>query len=133
MLEFLNPPLTPRNGHTLEILVACRVSDPRPGKQDERSLDDQEVEHREWVKVHTDLPFNITVVAGSGSGEWLERDEYLQLIDLVGSRRFDLVLIVGKACQAKIFFAVMSRLMIFGRVNLDRLPDDVAFACIPFE
>ena len=92
MIAFLNPPLTPRNGHTLEVLVACRVSDPKPGKQDERSLADQEAEHREWIERNTDLPCNIKVVAGSGSGESVERSEYLDLIELVESRKFDVVL-----------------------------------------
>lgn len=88
----LTPPLQPRNGHTLEILLVCRVSDPGPGKQDIRSLDDQEAAHRIWITARTELPFNITVLAGSGSGECLERDEYKRLIELIESNCFDLVL-----------------------------------------
>lgn len=92
MSAFLNPPLVPRNGRTLEVLLACRVSDIKPGKQDERSLDDQEAEHRQWMKEHTDLPFNITVISGTGSGENLQRDEYLELIAKVDTQFYDLVL-----------------------------------------
>ena len=44
----LDPPLAPRNGHTLEVIFVCRVSDTGSGKQDERSLDDQEAEYRRW-------------------------------------------------------------------------------------
>ncbi|MCA9177996.1 MAG: recombinase family protein [Planctomycetales bacterium] len=92
MIAFLNPPLAPRDGRTLRIVIACRVSDPRPGKQDERSLGDQEAEHRRWIEEHTDLPYEVEVVAGSGSGESLEREEFSQLNDLVASGNYDLVL-----------------------------------------
>ena len=92
MTSYLNPPLTAKNGHTLEVIIAGRVSDPGPGKQSILSLDDQESMHMEWLKVNTDLPFNVTVVADSGSGEILDREEYLRLLDLVVTGRFDLVL-----------------------------------------
>ncbi|HZZ28269.1 MAG TPA: recombinase family protein [Pirellulales bacterium] len=86
------PPLIPRNGHTLEVLIPCRVSSPGAGKQDIRSNDDQQAELEKWLKGNIDLPFKITVLAGSGSGECLERAEYLQLMDLVESDHFDLVI-----------------------------------------
>jgi site-specific DNA recombinase len=92
MTFHLNPPLTAKNGHTLEVIIAGRVSDPGPGKQSILSLDDQESMHREWLIANTDLPFKVTVVAGSGSGEILDRDEYLRLLDLVGTGKYDLVL-----------------------------------------
>ncbi len=91
----LQPPLHPRNGRRLEILAVCRVSDPGPNKQDIRSNDDQEALHRNCVAANTNLPFTITVLAGSGSGECLERSEYLQLIEMVESDQFDLVLAEG--------------------------------------
>jgi len=88
----LKPPLAARNGHTLKVILPCRVSDPGPGKQDIMSLADQEAMHRRWLSEHTSLPLSITVLAGSGSGECLERREYRQLIELVESNEFDLVL-----------------------------------------
>lgn len=92
MASNLAPPVRPRDGHLAQVLVICRVSDPREGKQDERSLGDQEAAYRKWLKDHLDLPFEVTVIAGSGSGELLDRAEYQQLIDLVATRRYDLAL-----------------------------------------
>jgi site-specific DNA recombinase len=90
MAFFLNPPLSPRNGHMLRCLLPCRVSDPR--KQDIRSLADQEALLSNWINQHTDLPFETTVLEGKESGEWIERADYLRLIQLVESGQFDLVL-----------------------------------------
>ncbi len=87
-----NTSLRPRNGHTLRILSVRRVSDPGPGKQDIRSLDDQGALHERWLAEHVDVPFEVTVVAGSGSGESLERGEHLRLIALVESDEYDAVL-----------------------------------------
>src|SRR6478672_2815649 len=87
----LNPPLSARDGHCLQVLGPCRVSSPGPGKQDIRSNDDQEARIREFLEASTNSPFQVTPVAGSGSGECLERAEYLRLIDLVESDRFDAV------------------------------------------
>ena len=91
MVSELKPPLTARNGHTLKVLLPCRVSDPGPGKQDIMSLADQEAMHRRWLSEHTSLPLATKVLAGSGSGECLERREYHQLIELIESNEFDLV------------------------------------------
>ena len=51
------------------MLLICRVSDPGPGKQDVKSNEDQEAEFRKWVKDRVDVPFEVTVIAGTGSGE----------------------------------------------------------------
>ncbi len=91
MTIYLNPPLTAKNGHTLKVIFVCRVSDPGPGKQSIESLTDQESMHREWLKSVTEMPFEVTVVAGSGSGEILDRDEALQLSELVATDEYDLV------------------------------------------
>lgn len=85
-------PLIPKNGHTLKVLLPCRVSDPGPGKQDERSNDDQEAMLRARLKDYYVGDALITVIAGSGSGEFLERAEYLRLIQLVETGEYDLVL-----------------------------------------
>lgn len=86
----LQPPLEARNGHTLKILLVCRVSD--PNKQDERSPEDQAAWLQHWLEDKTDLPLDITLLAGTGSGERLERHELIELKQLIASGRFDLVL-----------------------------------------
>jgi hypothetical protein len=88
-------PLVPRHGHTLKVILPCRVSDPGPGKQDERSNDDQEAMLRARLKDYLDGEVSITVVAGAGSGKWLEREEYLQLIEIVETEEYDLVFTEG--------------------------------------
>jgi hypothetical protein len=90
MVTELQPPLTARNGHTLSALLVCRVSD--PDKQDERSPQDQEALLRKWLAEHTNLPCEIDVLAGTGSGECLERQEYLTLIDEIQGEKRDVVL-----------------------------------------
>ena len=95
----LQPPLMARNGHTLQVLETCRVSDPT--KQDERSPDEQGGLTEEWLRSSTDSPFEVTRLTGSGSGECLECDEYLQLLDLIATRQFDVVLTedLGRICR----------------------------------
>lgn len=85
----LNPPLAAGNGHVLRVVAVCRISTVH---QDERSLEDQEALYREWISKHRDGPVEIEVLASQGSGESLVRDDYIRLIELVESRRFDLVL-----------------------------------------
>jgi len=89
----LNPPLSPRNGHTLKVILPGRVSSPGPGKQNkEQSLGDQQDIQQRWLRRHTDLPVDVTVIAGSGSGELLEREEYKKLLRLIEYGEYDLVL-----------------------------------------
>lgn len=94
----LQPPLQARSGHTLVVLAICRIS---TTKQDERSLADQEALYRSYLAQHTDLPFQLTVIAGHGSGEALDRKEYLQAVEAVESGRFDLVITedLGRICR----------------------------------
>jgi site-specific DNA recombinase len=92
MASSLNPPLTAKNGHTLEVILVARVSNPGPGKQSIESLDDQESMHLEWLELNAGMPFKVTVVAGSGSGEILDREEFFRLEDLVATGIYDLVL-----------------------------------------
>lgn len=83
----LDPPLVPRDGRTLRLLIPVRVSDLT--KQDERSLDDQRAKMEAWIRENTDYPFELDVLEGSGSGECLEREQYLQLIEKVDSGSYD--------------------------------------------
>lgn len=92
MTRKLDPPLAARNGRVLEVLLICRVSNPAPGKQDERSLDDQQALHQEWLKERAELPFNVTEIAGSGSGEHLDREEATTAQNELESGKYDLVL-----------------------------------------
>ncbi|MEI8373278.1 MAG: hypothetical protein WCJ35_10655 [Planctomycetota bacterium] len=62
MVTELKQPLTARNGHTLKVVLPCRVSDPGPGKQDIMSLADQEAMHRRWLNDHTSLPLAINLL-----------------------------------------------------------------------
>jgi site-specific DNA recombinase len=84
--------LRPCNGQTLETVLVSRVSDPGPGKQDERSNSDQQAMLGHWLANQYTEPTNITIVGGSGAGEWLEREEYLQLLEMISTGRYDLVL-----------------------------------------
>jgi len=86
----LDPPLVPKDGHTLRLLVPVRVSDPT--KQDERSLGDQRNKADKWLQDRTDYPFELVVLEGRQSGELLDREEYLKLIDEVATRRYDAVI-----------------------------------------
>ena len=101
----LDPPLTAKNGHKLEVLAICRISTIH---QDKRSLADQEASYREWLAQHTDLPVEMHVVSSQGSGECLDRSELLDATEKVASGRFDLVITedLGRICrrmQAHIF------------------------------
>lgn len=93
MVSYLDPSLQPRSGRELKVLLVQRVSSPGPGKQSLTSLDDQGDIQRRWLAKHTDLPLDITVLSGSGSGEDLSRRELLELLDLIESEEFDLVLV----------------------------------------
>jgi DNA invertase Pin-like site-specific DNA recombinase len=98
MAYALQPPLQARSGHSLVVLAICRIS---TTKQDERSLADQEALYRSYLAQHTDLPFQLTVIAGQGSGEALDRKEYFQAVESVESGRFDLVITedLGRICR----------------------------------
>ena len=107
MSEFINPPFGVRNGRRLQVLLICRVSNPRPGAQTEQSNDDQAATFEEWVRKRTDLPSEFTVLAGKGSGERLDREEVRKAEDLVESGRYDLVV-------AEDLGRIMRRVQAFG-------------------
>ncbi len=85
----LNVPLTPRNGSALHIVAVCRISTEH---QDERSLDDQEALLRKYIAQHYDGPVDWTMIKSQGSGEYLDREEFFQLKEHIGSGAFDLVI-----------------------------------------
>lgn len=91
MIGGLNPPLVSRNGYMLMVLLINRVSDPT--KQDERSCGDQEADLRRWLESQYSLPTQVKVIAGSGSGEILDRKEFVQATDEIATGVYDLVLV----------------------------------------
>ncbi len=92
--------LTPKNDHVAMIIVVLRVSDPNAAdksaghcsKQDIRSLDDQKRLSEEWIDSNIDCQYETTFIYGTGSGEYLDREEVLQLEQLVATGRYDLIL-----------------------------------------
>jgi hypothetical protein len=86
----MDPPLLPKDGQTLKVIVPVRVSDPT--KQDERSLEDQRAKVEKFLTEHFDGPYELTVLEGRQSGELLDREEFRKLNELVATGRFDLVI-----------------------------------------
>ena len=78
-------------GCAYQIIIVCRVSSPGPGKQDPRSLDDQESLVRSLIAENIPGQYEVTMIRGSGSGELLDRKELLELIDRIETGRYDIV------------------------------------------
>src|SRR5688572_5831376 len=91
--------LVPKNGRALQVIVVARISD--PDNQDEKSNEDQTAYAVEYLKHLTKLPCQFKVLAGSGSGEYLDRKEFLELGELIESGDYDLVISedLGRICR----------------------------------
>lgn len=89
MNSFLNPPLKPRIGKTLEVLGIARIT---TKNQDVLSLEDQEYKYRRSLKQNFGDSFHLKMIAGQGSGELLGRRESLQADEEVASGKYDLVI-----------------------------------------
>jgi site-specific DNA recombinase len=85
----LQPPLLARNGRTLKVLGIARISTIH---QDLLSLEDQEQLYRKWLNQNTDLPYQLSMISGRGSGEDLERKEYQQALYEIETGNYDLVI-----------------------------------------
>jgi DNA invertase Pin-like site-specific DNA recombinase len=85
----LQPALLARNGDTLKVLGIARIS---TDHQDAKSLEDQEQLYRKWLNQNTDLPYELTMIASRGSGEVLDRKEYLQAVYAIENDNYDLVI-----------------------------------------
>src|SRR3954451_5688700 len=88
MTNHLDPPLVARRGRTLNVLGICRISTEH---QDHKSLGDQEALLRHFVGEHYDGPVHWTIIAGRGSGEYLDRKELAEAEEMIESRTLDLV------------------------------------------
>ena len=84
----LQPPLLARNGRTLKVLGIARISTIH---QNALSLEDQEQLYRKWLNQNTDLPYDLTMISGRGSGEDLGRRGYLEALDAIETCAYDLV------------------------------------------
>lgn len=94
----LNPPLRPRNGFVLCVLVVARIS---TDHQDPKSLADQEALCRSYIMQHFDGDVEVKVIASQGSGEHLDRQELRQLEDEIASQKFDVLIVedLGRICR----------------------------------
>lgn len=97
-VTFYGVPLTPRDDRVLRVLIIARISTVH---QDPRSLDDQRALCERYVRDHYPGEIHIEVIAGRGSGEFLDRQELLDAETAVESRRFDLVVVedLGRVCR----------------------------------
>jgi hypothetical protein len=66
MTSPLQPPLVARNGQRLKVRGIARIS---TDHQDVLSLADQEALYRQWLDRNTDLPYDLRMISGRGSGE----------------------------------------------------------------
>jgi DNA invertase Pin-like site-specific DNA recombinase len=70
------------------VLGIARIS---TDHQDAKSLEDQEQLYRKWLNQNTDLPYDLKMIASRGSGEVLDRKEYLQALEYIETGTYDLV------------------------------------------
>ncbi|MDP6720723.1 MAG: recombinase family protein, partial [Pirellulaceae bacterium] len=84
----IDPPFNPRNAHTLRVIGIERISTDR---QDAASLEDQKALLETFVRDRYDVAVEFVHIATRGSGEWLDRDELIELREFVTTRNFDLV------------------------------------------
>lgn len=89
-------PFVPKSGSVLVVVGICRISTTH---QDPRSLADQEAYYRRWLQEHVTIAWTLEIIASQGSGENLERAEYLSLVERTAE--FDLVLTedLGRICR----------------------------------
>ncbi len=93
--------LWPKDARTLRVLLLARVSCPGEGKQDIRSLDDQEAMLRKFAVGNYGGSIDFTVIAGTGSGENLGRADYERLRELIRTGRYDVVIVEDLARIAR--------------------------------
>ncbi len=83
----LEPPLVPRNGSVLKVIVIDRIS---TNNQDPKSNADQRAMVHQWVEDRFNGPIEWTHISGQGSGECVDRKQVVEAVELVESGRHDL-------------------------------------------
>lgn len=78
----------PKDGRCYRVLGVCRIS---TDKQNEMSLDDQLALYREWLDQSLPGDYTLEKMSSRGSGEVLQREEYIELCEKVASGKYDLV------------------------------------------
>ena len=80
----------PKNGIAHQVIDFERISTPN---QDERSLDEQNVYCRDRLRhLMPDAKLEFTTISGQGSGQYLDREEFLELCELVATGQYDIVI-----------------------------------------
>ncbi len=79
----------PKNGTTYRGIAVCRIS---KETQDEMSLEDQEALYLEQLPDYFDGRYELEVMATQGSGEILERAEFIELSQKIDAGQYDFVI-----------------------------------------
>ena len=80
----------PKNGDTYMVLTFGRISTEH---QDEKSLDDQSQYSLDHLsRIMPGENFEIKVIAGQGSGQYLDREEFVELTSEVATGQYDIVI-----------------------------------------
>jgi hypothetical protein len=87
MLRRFIKEIRPRNGHTLVVLIVCRISG--CAKQKELSLDDQEDNAKELIRGMYQGNIEFVVIATTGKGEHLDRPELADVEAAMRSKIYD--------------------------------------------
>jgi DNA invertase Pin-like site-specific DNA recombinase len=97
-MTFLDPPLRPRNGRVLYVLIIARIS---TAHQDRRSLAEQESLCKQYIGAHFKGPIKYHVIASQGSGEILDRKELHEAEALVETGTLDVVIVedLARLCR----------------------------------
>jgi hypothetical protein len=90
-MKFANEAVTPRNGHTVVVLIIARISG--CAKQLELSLEDQSDHAKETAREMCNYPIEFREVSTTGKGEDLSRPELEEIKRLLRSREIDLVIV----------------------------------------
>jgi DNA invertase Pin-like site-specific DNA recombinase len=80
----------PKNGRKFKTIGVCRISRP---SQDVLSLADQEAYYREHLdRILKVDNYELLAISGRGSGQYLDREEYLDLCQKIKSGEYDMVI-----------------------------------------